>query len=173
MEKIDVSGYPIDSKGRPIIPDDVMREEYKDLPENCINESGTYITYNGGLLQTLTPEIRRKGYDAMREAQRKRKTFAETIDIALSRRASAETLKQLGLETGTVLDAIIQSMVNASADGSVKAAEFLRDSVGEKPVNREEITADVITAEQKALIDKVARRVADASKAAGNDTDIV
>lgn len=173
MGKIDVSEYPTDDKGRPVIPDEVMQERYKDLPDGCIDESRAHITYNGGLLTTLTPEIRRKGYEAMMEQKAKRKTFAETIDIALSRRAPAEALQSAGMESGTVLDVIVQSIIAATRDGNVKAAEFLRDSVGEKPVSREEITADIITAEQKALIDKVAKRVAEAQQTAINDTDIV
>lgn len=173
MEKIDVSGYPRDDKGRPVIPDEVVREQYRDLPDGCIDESGTHITYNGGLLTTLTPEIRRKGYAAMMEQKQKRKTFAETIDIALSRNATAEALRSAGMESGTVLDVIVQSIIAATSEGNVKAAEFLRDSVGEKPVSREEITADIITAEQKALIDKVAKRVTEAQQAVASDTKIV
>jgi hypothetical protein len=173
MEKIDVSRYPRDDKDRPVIPDEIVRERYRDLPDGCIDESGEHITYNGGLLTTLTPEIRRKGYAAMMEQKQKRKTFAETIDLALSRRASAEALQSAGMESGTVLDVIVQSIIAATRDGNVKAAEFLRDSVGEKPVSREEITADIISAEQKALIDKVAKRVAEARQTVADDTNIV
>lgn len=173
MGKIDVTGYPKDDKGHPVLPDEMIRERYRELPDGCIDESGKHVTYNGGLLQTLTPEIRRKGYKAMMESKAKRKTFAETIDLALSRRASAEALRSAGMESGTVLDVIVESIIAATKDGNVKAAEFLRDSVGEKPVNREEITADIITAEQRALIDKVAKRVTEAQQTASNNTDIV
>lgn len=81
-------------------------------------------------LTQRTPEearaIRSKGGYAAKEANAKRKSMAEEIDIALSRPG--------------VQASIITAMIQAAKEGNTTAAAFLRDTVGEKPTEKQETT---------------------------------
>lgn len=69
-------------------------------------------------------EIGKKGGIASGKARRVRKTFKEAINEELS----DATMKQL-----------IKSMIKQAKAGNTKAFEILRDTVGEKPVEKQEI----------------------------------
>lgn len=66
----------------------------------------------------------KKGGIASGKARRLRKTFKEAINEELS----DATMKQL-----------IKSMVKQAKAGNTKAFEILRDTVGEKPVEKQEV----------------------------------
>lgn len=66
----------------------------------------------------------RKGGIASGKARRFRKTFKQAINDELT----DEKLKQL-----------INSMIKEAKNGNTKAFEILRDTVGEKPIDRQEI----------------------------------
>lgn len=57
---------------------------------------------------------------------------------------------------GTVM---IAKMIQQAYAGSFKAAEFVRDTAGYKPKNEVDISADVITAEDRSLMDKLEKRL--------------
>jgi hypothetical protein len=60
--------------------------------------------------------------------------------------------------------AIIAEAIN----GNGKAWEIVRDTIGEKPVDRQEINAEVMTHEEKLLLGKIAARIKPAEQAAGD-----
>lgn len=159
--------YPKNEKGNYIVPDEILEKYYKQLPDGTVNESKTKRAFNNGLLSILGSnpeaehEIHVKGGKALQATIKQRRTIAETIDIALRKKADSELIDKYGLdESATYQDAIVASMMQAAAGDqqSVKAAEFLRDTVGEKPVNREEISAEVTNADIE-LINKVKNRL--------------
>lgn len=75
-------------------------------------------------------EARKRGANGGRasgEARRKKKTFREMVEAALSAR---------GTMGETVGDDVVLSMIEACLAGDVKAAAWLRDTRGEKPVEK-------------------------------------
>lgn len=84
-------------------------------------------------LATLSPEERRaissKGGKAAQMKLKERKTFAEAIRIALSQ--------------DDVQDNVVLAMIKAAREGNVNAFLALRDTIGEKPVEKSEVTTNV------------------------------
>lgn len=72
-----------------------------------------------------------KGGKASGEARRKRKAFAEAFETLLTREFSDRNGQRLqGVE------AVAAKVFQAAMDGDMKAIQFLRDTVGEAPVQR-------------------------------------
>jgi len=84
--------------------------------------------------ETLTPEERtahaKKAAAASARAKQKRKTLKEALLVALS--------------DETVQDNIITALIQKASEGSEKAFEVIRDTIGEKPVDKQEITTNEI-----------------------------
>jgi len=73
----------------------------------------------------------RKGGKASGEARRRRKAFAEAFDMLLEREYSDHNGNKLqGVE------AIAVKVFRQAMDGDMKAIQFLRDTVGEMPVQK-------------------------------------
>lgn len=70
-------------------------------------------------------EIARKGGIASSEVRKKRKTLREEL-LAL-------------LEKGDTQEKISLALLQQALDGNVKAFETIRDSIGEKPVEKQEV----------------------------------
>lgn len=96
----------------------------------------------------MTPEQRRengrKGGIASGEAKRKKKAMRETLDVLLSMRmkngkfADIESITSFAALKGkniSVQEAMIISMLQRAMKGDVKAAEWIRDTAGQKPVD--------------------------------------
>ena len=96
----------------------------------------------------MTPEQRRengrKGGIASGEAKRKKKAMRETLDVLLSMRmkngkfADIESITSFAALKGkniSVQEAMIISMLQRAMKGDVKAAEWVRDTAGQKPVD--------------------------------------
>lgn len=75
----------------------------------------------------------RKGGKASGEARRKKKTFREAVEVALSARG------QVG---ETVRDDVVIAMIEACLAGDTKAAVWLRDTIGEKPVDKAQASVE-------------------------------
>lgn len=153
---LDVSMFPTDEKGRAIVPDEYLEENHKSLPDGTTNESGTKRVFNGGKIHIFggdpeaDREIHRIGAEASNAAQAQRKTFSEALDIGLRKKSES------GL---SFLEAITLSMMRKAADGDVKAAQFVRDTIGEMPTTKTEISADIMTAADRALLEKLEKRM--------------
>ncbi len=165
IEKLDLSIYPKDEKGNAILPAEVFNQYGKYLPDGTRSDDGR-MAYHGGALKMLgndperDHEIRVKGGKALQAKLKERRTFAETIEIMLRKKASKEAIETLGLdEDATTQDAVIAAMLKASGEGDTKAAVFIRDTVGEKPIDRKEISAEVMTDADKKLLEKVSKRL--------------
>lgn len=153
---IDVSAFPHDEKGNAIVPDAFFIENLKSLPDGTYNESKTYRAYKGGRLYQIgsTPEkdreIQRKGAERTNATLAERKTFSEALDIGLRKKDES------GL---TYLEAITISMMRKAAQGDTKAAIFVRDTIGEMPVSKQQIQADVMTEADRDLLEKIQKRI--------------
>ncbi len=93
----------------------------------------------------------RKGGKASGKARRERRRFEETLRIMLTLpskqgkvtdAAKLKTLSKDELEAAnlTVQDKIVVRLINEAMRGSVKAYEAIRDQMGEKPTDRQEVT---------------------------------
>lgn len=70
-----------------------------------------------------------KGGQASVESRRKSKYMKEVLDYLLEK----EIKKKNSNETGTTLEAILTAMVMEAMDGNVRAAEFIRATIGQDP----------------------------------------
>lgn len=163
---LDLSGYPEDEKGNKIIPDDIFEENYRLLPNGTKNASGTHRVQNKGKLKILgadpegDKEVQRKGAEALNAMHAQRRTLAETIDVMLRRKAPEEIRQAYNLPEGATLqDAATLALLLQATKGNVKAFATMRDTAGEMPVAKQEITADLMTAADRALMEKLQRRL--------------
>lgn len=138
-----------------ILPDDVFEEHLKEIPEGTYNKSMTYRAYNGGKLYQIgsdpekDKEITLAGAAASNATQAQRRTWMEQTNIIMH-------TKDKNGRTG--LENVITAMYERAQAGSEKAAQFLRDTAGEKPVEQLDLNANVITEADQALIDKLKNR---------------
>lgn len=163
LEELNIEQFPKNEKGFYILPDAVFDKYMNCLPDGTVNESNTQRASYGGKIKILSnadTEIQRAGGKALQATLRQRRSFAETIDIMLSRPANAEDIAKYGLnKDATQLDAITAAAVMQAAKGNIKAQEYLRDTAGEKPIDRQEISGNIITDADKSLIDKIQKRL--------------
>lgn len=114
-------------------------------------------------------EIRRKGQRAMMEVKRKRKTLKEILDIVGGVNATdiannyvneeiADKIKELG-EDITLYDLVGIVQVENAIKGSTKSAEFVRDSIGERPKDMQEINIDIVTDNDRAMLENINNRL--------------
>lgn len=153
---LDLSNFPHNEKGAAIVPDDFFQDHLKELPEGTVNESGTYRAFNGGKIGILggdpnkDRDIHKAGAAASNAAQAQRKTFAEMFDIMLRQKD----------DTGlTYQEKITTAMMKKASAGDTKAAVFVRDTIGEMPVTKSQIQADIMTEADRALIEKLQKRI--------------
>lgn len=172
IKKMDVSGYEKDEKGRPIIPDDVFSSSFRMLPDGCINASRNMVSSSGGFLRLFvkgdqwSKEVQSKGGEALRAQRVQRERIADTIDRWL-KQPSAKNPDM------TNQDVMVAAMMQAAQDGNVRAAEYMRDTVGEKPIDRSETEITGATPAQMALITNVYNRLqgADQGGSGSDQTD--
>ena len=81
----------------------------------------------------LTQEEASRGGKKSGETRRRRKAFAEAFNLLLERSFTDRNGKQLqGIE------ALAAKVFQEAMDGDMKAVQFIRDTVGEMPVQRVE-----------------------------------
>lgn len=88
-------------------------------------------------------EIGRKGGIASGVARRKKKAMRDTINLALGLRseltdAEIERYMRLGFADEDIDNQakIIMGIMKLAADGDIRAAEFIRDTAGQKPKDK-------------------------------------
>ena len=90
----------------------------------------------------------RKGGKASGEARRRRKAMREAFDELLSRRFTNHSGEELqGIEV------ITAKVFQQAMDGDLRAAQFIKDTVGEQPVQQVEVSAQI----PQETYDRVAR----------------
>ena len=119
----------------------------------------------------LTEEEQRalavKGGKASGEARRRKKSLKDLANILLESQITdtskvAEIAANMGIDTPsedlTVGMSIMLSMALEAQAGNHKAAEFVRDTAGQKPVTDINLDANVMTDADKELLANVAKR---------------
>lgn len=104
----------------------------------------------------------RRGGIASGEARRRKKTIKETLDILLECKPTDKDLALMraqGVDVdndATYRQAIAFSIVNRAMKGNARAFELIRDTVGEKPVEKiEQTNIDVEYAEAVEYVKKL------------------
>lgn len=154
---------------------------YKEIIENGIDHKQAIAQHNNLSKSNLkeldktdperAKEIRRKGWEAMQQIRGEKKNAKQCLDQFLplyaSNTASDENIpddvKRL-LEKNkdikvTQYDLIMLSMINQARNGNVKAAEYIRDTYGDKPTQEIHNVNEVITEADKKLIEKLQNRL--------------
>lgn len=118
-------------------------------------------------------DLRVKGGIASGVARRKKKNLKELagmlLDTRIVDRARIEAVaEEMGIEIPnndvTVGLSILLSMAREAQDGNYKAAEFIRDTSGQKPVNEVTLDANVMTDADRQLLDNVLKRQGEEQK---------
>lgn len=78
----------------------------------------------------------RKGGIASGEVRRAKKTMKEMLDYLLEK----EIKNQKTGESVTCREAMLSAMIKKAINGDVKACQFVRDTSGETPVTKTEVT---------------------------------
>lgn len=116
--------------------------------------------------ERTTPEQRKenasKGGKACAAAKRQKKEMKEMIqdifEIGIKKGKVVEEIKSLEDAKGknlTVGQALVLAQVKKAMTGDTRAMEFLRDTMGEKPTNKQEITAKVIESPLQGILDQL------------------
>ena len=160
---IDLIATGKDNKNNYIVPDDLFDKYFRELPQGTKNESKTWRASSGGKIKILTADdrdIQIQGGKALQATLRQRRTFAEAISAVLAQKASEETRKELNLDsTADNLDAVIAAMLRQATRGNVKAGDFLRDTIGQKPSDRLEATVENLTPEDRQMLENIKNRL--------------
>lgn len=103
-----------------------------------------------------------KGGKASGEARRKKKSLQAALQALMEHRTPVDVSAELGLKKSTSnYEAMaVRMLYKALMDGDVRAAEFIRDTCGEKPVAQVKAeTAVSLSPEDVALLEKVGARL--------------
>lgn len=152
-----------DDKGNYIVPDELFDKNFRELPQGTKNESKTWRASSKGKIKILTSadrDIQIQGGKALQATLRQRRTFAEAISAVLAQKPSQKVREELELDsTADNLDAVIAAMLKQAQRGNVKAGDFLRDTVGEKPTDKLEASVETMTAEDREMMENVLKRM--------------
>lgn len=105
----------------------------------------------------------KKGAAKAKETKKRRREIRETLLDLLSmsmkpgKLSEASTISGLTGKNVTAGEAIALAMLTQALEGNVRAAEFIRDSSGQKPVQQMEVSANAkeASAAFKSLLDEV------------------
>lgn len=153
-----------DEKGY-IIPDEIFNAYLKELPPGTTNESGNFRAYNGGKLARLENDIEeaarrgKVGGPASQDTQKTRRSIKEILEELSKKTVTAEEAEEYGLIEGTtLLEAANLAQIRRAMRGDTKAAEYVRDTLGEKPTEKISAEVETITPEDRAMLERVFNR---------------
>ena len=165
--KIDLEAITIDvdEKNNKIIPDEIFDSYYRELPNGVINQSKTWRTASGGKLKILggDPEadkaIHEAGGKALQATLVQRRSIKEILEELSRRTVTAEEAEEYSMEEGTsLLEAANLAQIRRAMKGDTKAAEYIRDTLGEKPVDKIAAEVETITPEDRQRIERILNR---------------
>lgn len=163
--KIDLEAIAIgkNEKGDYIVPDEVFNAYYKELPVGTRNQNqSAWTTKNGGIFKMPTEDIRRKGADSLNARLAERKTNKEILEEIARKNTPLEELERLGLENSAdnnMLVAANYAAVLKAIRGDIKALEYVRDTLGEKPADKLDASVTAITQEDREMLERMSKRL--------------
>ena len=156
-----------DEKGNRIVSDEIFNAYYKELPIKVINKSKSWrTTPSGGKIKILggDPEgdkaIHEAGGKALQATLEQRRSCKDILEQLAVKKADIEELERLGMEEGTNnLEAASYAAVLKAIRGDIKALEYIRDTLGEKPTDKISAEVTALTPEDKELLERVSKRL--------------
>lgn len=130
-----------------------------------MEEKGTKLDNFKGKRHILTDIDSTKGGQASATARKRKKSMKELAELMLKTKVQDEGMKEFlkvyGVKTSDMnyKAMIIAQQINLAIQGELKSAEFVRDTIGEKPVEKQEVVVeetdvDEITSTLNALLDR-------------------
>lgn len=109
-------------------------------------------------------EIASKGGKASGEARRQRRALRECLEAILEKPTTDEELIALltaSKVANTYDNAMALALIRKALSGDPKAFEVVRDTIGQKPMDKVEHSGgvEIMTDADRALLEKVARRL--------------
>lgn len=116
-------------------------------------------------------EISRKGGLAVQKLHGERKTARESLEKILTLKITDEILDGAEIPTelaerlkkdnpnATLYDLIQMVAVGKAVGGNMKAYELVRDTHGDKPVDKVDITGEIMTESDRAMLEKITERI--------------
>ena len=117
------------------------------------------------LSETERRELSRKGGLASAAARRRKKDIREVCDALLSSPATPEMQEKaakLGFDAetvGTVYDVLGVAMIDKAMSGDGYCFQLVRDSAGDKPTDKSEVTASVMTEKDLEIMRNLEARI--------------
>ena len=165
----------------------IQQEDSKEISRNADQESKNTVTDNSAekdgqkktgkekgyanlipmnkMTEAEQREIAKKGGKASAESRKRRKTAKEIAQTILSTQLNAAQIeeildgaKDLIGEDKSAYAVMIAKMVQEANRGNVQAFTAVRDTAGDKPTDKQKVTA-AVTAGDVALLGKVAARL--------------
>lgn len=110
-------------------------------------------------------ESARKAGKASAQKRRDTRTLKEIMLELLASEAPEEDIKKYGLPAGASNSMVMSAAAARKArEGDLKALEIVRDTAGQMPTKEVALSAEVYTDADKALIDKVAKRLKESTE---------
>lgn len=113
-------------------------------------------------------EYGRRGGKQSVKKKKQRKAFKESLEMLLQMKAPEVAIRQIKNQMPKIKDkdlncqnAVLIGMVLAAIKGNVKAAEMIRDTIGEKPAEKVEATNTNINIEDEKVINEVLNKLKD------------
>lgn len=116
-------------------------------------------------------EISRRGAEALNKIKGEKRTAKEALENILTLRVNdkiinaadiepelAERLKRAGVDI-TLYDLIQLVAAGRAVGGNMKAYELIRDTYGDKPIDRVEVTENITTDADRAMLRQIAERL--------------
>ena len=116
-------------------------------------------------------EICRKGGKAVQELHGEKKTAKQALQNVLSLKVTPEIIAGADIDeaiadrlkrdnpNATIYDLIQAVAVGRALEGNIKAAEYVRDTHGDRPIERVEVTDNVTTDQDRELMRTIADRL--------------
>ena len=156
------------------------RGELIDKRGNRMNPASLANLRPGTSIKDMKPEEKREfqqaGARASAESQAKRRTIRDIYNDLLSQPDDisslpdaelAERVQKMAQQKGravTVYESIAAAMAAKAKAGDVKAAVFVRDSAGDKPVEQMEISTETVTDADRELMQNIQKRLQNSDK---------
>ena len=121
------------------------------------NNNNNDNTKEPGNKKLTNIEIYRQGLNKEEQRELARQAGIRSGEARRERRTLGEHLKAL-LSVGNTQEDICLALIGAAKTGNYKAFNSIRDTIGEMPTQKQEVTAS-ITDGDKALLEKVSRRL--------------
>ena len=145
-----------------------MTDKQKKARENSLKNLMPIQEVNSRRTREQHSADSRKAGLASAQKKRDMRTLKEIALQLMTEEASPEDIKRYGLPEGSS-NALVMTAAAArkAKEGDLKAYEILRDTAGQMPTKEINLAAEVITEADKALLEKVSKRLKESKSGSG------